>query len=944
MASAGSQMLLGIRLHLDAQGMVTGASVAEDSLQRVENKARQTQTSVKDTGDAMSAAMNASLGVGALGAAAMGAGEALDSALTPAVNQAKSFQVEMSQLQFVAKATEGELKRLEDVALRTGVETQFSPQEAASAIRMLKAAGLSTEQTLESLGATLDTVTGSAGMMDLQTGATATAASLMKFVNTGETAREVMDTFAQATRETNLQFRDLPIFINAIRDAPTKLKASAAEVMALGGVLKNAGMEAAQSGQSVDIFANKLIMSQRKVERYLLRKKISEQDLLSGYVDDKMPMAVRAFQRLGVSMFDAQGKVKNMTSFIKELVNASQGLKGESEKTFITTMATVLGQQGTAIVNSLRQLKRNGLEGSAAFEDLVKSLENSSGASREAAAAFEDTQIGLDKFIEGTKDTINIALGQTLLPYTQVLKDFMKDLLGSFLDFINANPTFAKALTTTMVILMGLAKVIGVVLIGLAGLLFWTTTIAPALAAAGGAAGIAATGFAALQAAMWPILLIGLAIGAAFLAIWGIIKFFDHLRNGSSALAKSFQRLMKTFQWIRKGVSELWSGEAGKEQTVKALKAMGLYGIVTTIIGIKNRVVAVFEGFVDGLVGGFKAVALALYPVGVAIGWVIDAFRSLFEAWAPMKDAYDIAKGWRTLGFVLGWIASVVLTALIAKVALLALPFVILAAKVIIIAAVIGAVIYGLYKAIEFLVKGVVWLYKASVWAMEQVIAGIVSAGRAIGEFVVGFVKGALSVGDAILTAFTTPFVIAVDVIRGAINRIFQLLVRVKTRISEAGRGFVSAFLGGIKEQWDSLMGWLSSALQRIRDWLPGSDAKIGPLSTLTDSGAGFTRTFGAGIESGASELQGTVSRTLEGIAPDNQRMMYAVPDVAKTDEGGAKATTAIASTRGGTQITIQKMEFHVAQATPEEAENLAQQVIERIRELMDEETEVEFA
>jgi TP901 family phage tail tape measure protein len=781
-------------------------------------------------------------------------------------------------------------------------------------------------------------------MMDLQTGATATAASLMKFVNTGETAREVMDTFAQATRETNLQFQDLPIFINSIRDAPTKLKASAAEVMALGGVLKNAGMQAAQSGQAVDIFANKLIMSQRKVERYLLKKKISEQDLLSGYVDDKMPMAVRAFQRLGVSMFDAQGKVKNMTSFIKELVGASQGLTGESEKTFITTMATVLGQQGTAIVNSLRQLKRNGLEGSAAFEDLVKSLENSSGASREAAAAFEDTQVGLDKFIEGTKDTINIALGQTLLPYTQVLKDFMKDLLGRFLDFINANPTFAKALTTTMVILMGLAKVIGVVLLGLAGMLFWTATIAPALAAAGGAAGIAATGFAALQAAMWPILLIGLAIGAAFLAIWGIIKFFDHLRNGSSALAKSFQRLMKTFQWIRKGVSELWSGEAGKEQTVKALKAMGLYGIVTTIIGIKNRVVAVFEGFVDGLVGGFKAVALALYPVGVAIGWVIDAFRSLFEAWVPMKDAYDIAKGWRTLGFVLGWVASVVLTALIAKVALLALPFVILAAKVIIVGAVIGAVIYGLYKVVRFFIDWWVFLYEVAVSAVEKFIAGVVAIGGFVYELVSGVVTGAISIKDAIIMAFVTPFEVVGRFIRGAIDRILGLFGRMKFKLGEAGRGFVSSFLNGIKETWNSVIEWLSGALQRIRDWLPGSDAKVGPLSTLTDSGAGFTRAFGAGIESGAPELQGKVSRTLEGIAPDNQRMLYAVPDVAKTDGGGATADTAVTSTRGGTQITIQKMEFHVAQATPEEAENLAKQVLERIRELMDEETEVEFA
>lgn len=944
MASAGSQMLLGIRLHLDAQGMVTGASVAEDSLQRVENKAKQTQSSVKDTGDAMSAAMNASLGVGALGAAAMGAGEALDSALTPAVNQAKSFQVEMSQLQFVAKATEGELRKLEKVALQTGVETQFSPQESAAALRMLHAAGLSTKQSLEALPSALDAVTGSAGLLSLQTGATSTAAALMKFVNTGEDAKKIMDVFAQSTRETNIQFEDLPILINSLRDAPTKLKSTVAETLALAGVMKNAGMQAAQSGQAVDIFANKLIMSQRKIERYLARKNITEVELMSGYIDEKMPQAVRAYQKLGVSMFDTQGKIKNTTAFVKELVDSSKGLVGESEKTFLTTMSTVLGQQGSSLVNSLRQMKRGSLEGSDAFEDLVKTLDNSSGASREAAAAFEDTQIGLDKFIEGTKDTIKIALGQTILPYTQVLKDVMKDLLGGFLDFINAVPSFAKALTTTMIILMGVAKVVGVVLLGFAGLLFWTTTIAPALAAAGGAAGIAATGFAALQAAMWPVLLIGLAVGAAFLAIWGIVKFFDHLRNGSSALAKSFQRLMKTFQWIRKGVSELWSGEAGKEQTVKALKAMGLYGIVTTIIGIKKRVVAVFEGIVDGLKLGFKSIVLAMYPVGVAIGWVIDAFRSLFEAWLPMKDAYDVAKGWRTLGFVLGWLASVVLTALIAKVALLALPFVILAAKVIIVAVVIGAVIYGLYKVVRLFIDWWVFLYEVAVSAVEKFIAGVAAVGGFIYELVSGVMTGAISIKDAIIMAFITPFEVVGSFIRGAIDRILALFGRMKFKIGEAGKGFVSSFLNGIKEAWNGVIEWLSGALQKVRDWLPGSDAKVGPLSTLTDSGRGFTRAFGAGIESGAPELQGKVSSTLEGIAPDSRNMLYAVPDAATADEGSAVANTAVTSTRGGAQITIQKMEFHVAQATPEEAENLAQQVIERIRELMDEETEVEFA
>jgi len=944
MASAGSQMLLGIRLHLDATGMVTGASVAEDSLQRVENKARKTQSSVKNTGNAMSAAMNASLGVGALGAAAMGAGEALDSALTPAVNQAKSFQVEMSQLQFVAKATESELNRLEQVALRTGLETQFSPQEAASAIRMLKAAGLSTEQALTSLEATLDVVTGSAGLLGLQTGATATAAALLKFVHTGDSAREIMDVFANATRETNLQFQDLPIALNSLRNAPAKLRATSAEMWALVGVMKNAGMQAAQAGQTVDMFANKFLMNYRRLSGYLNKNKITEEQLFSGYVDEKMPQTIRAFQKLGVSMFDAQGNVKNMTKFFGELVDSAKGLTGESEKSFLVTAATVFGARGGPLISALKNMKRKGLEGKAAFEDLVKTLEKSSGASKDAAKAFEETQAGLEVFIQGTKDTINIAMGKTVLPYLKVFGNLWRDSLGKFLEFVDKHPLLAKSLMITAAAFMVIAKVVGFILIGLSGILFWTTTIAPALAAVGGLAGIAALGFGALKAALWPVLLIGLGIVAVFGAIWGLMKLFDHLWHGTSVVAKAFQKLMNTFHWIKKGISELWSGESGKEQIVKTLKAMGLYGIVTVILGIKNRIAAVFDGFVDGLVGGFKAISLALYPVGVAIGWVIDAFRSLFEGWAPMKDAYAVAKAWRTVGFVLGWIASVVMTSLIASVALLALPLVLLAAKLLIVGAVIGAVLYGFYKLVGIVIDVLVILYKVAVFAVEKLIAGVVAIAGFFYELVRGILTGSLSIKEAIILAFVTPFDVVGRVLKRAMDRVIGLFGRMKVKIGESGRGFGSSFLSGLKDSWNSVVEWLSGALQRVRDWLPGSDAKVGPLSTLTDSGAGFTRAFGAGIESGAPELQSKVSRTLDGVVPDTQSMLYAVPNVTRAEDGGVTSNTAVTSTRGGVQITVQKMEFHVAQATPEEAENLAQQVIERIRELMDEETEVEFA
>jgi hypothetical protein len=177
-------------------------------------------------------------------------------------------------------------------------------------------------------------------------------------------------------------------------------------------------------------------------------------------------------------------------------------------------------------------------------------------------------------------------------------------------------------------------------------------------------------------------------------------------------------------------------------------------------------------------------------------------------------------------------------------------------------------------------------------------------------------------------------------------NKAVGYLMSLKTRAAQAASGFIQAFFDAIRSRWEAVKEWFSGALQWIRDRLPGSDAKVGPLSTLTRAGQGFSRAFGEGIEQGAPELQGRVTRVLETTAPDGEGLAgaYVKPDGAFLGGTGADESKAsITNSRGGTVITIQKMEFNVAEATPEEAENLAAMVIERIRTMLDEEQEVGF-
>jgi hypothetical protein len=942
--AAGNQMLLGIRLQLDANGMVTGASVAQESIQTIENSARRAGKTVDDAAKQMKQALQASaLGIGAIGAAATKAGDAVMGALEPAAQQAKTFEVEMSALRFVTNATAEELKKLEDVAIKTGLETQFSPQEAAAAIRALKAAGLSTKTALESLRPALSYVGGSRGLIGLEEGAQATAASIAKFTRTGEDATKILNAFVESTRQSGMQMEDLPMFINSLRDAPMKLKATAAEIFAMGGALRTAKMLPAQAGQAIAMMADKFIVTQRRVSAYLDRKKITEEQLFGGFTDDKMPQIAKHFQMLGVSMFDAQGKVRGMTEYIGELVKRLDSMEKTSEKDYLQVLNSIMGARASTVISSLRILNRDGKTSGAAFKDLVGTLDSSTTAARESAQAFENTQIGLEKFIQGTKETIQIVLGKEIIPGLGLFSTAIRGVLNSFLELLNDSPAFRKALILTAGAFAIVAKVVGLVAIAMAGALFWSTTIGPAIAAAGGLAGVASAGFAALSAAMLPLLKIGLIIGAVFVAVMGLIKLYDHLMTSNSAIAKSFQNLVKTVKMVFTGISTLWDGINTSEDRalVNTLKKMGLWGLVSTVLYIKERVSAVLRGMWTGVTFIFTIVSKALIPIKMAISAAIDAIAGLFGVMEPMKDVWEVAKGWEYFGRVLGWIAGVVLTALIAKMALLALPMIILAAKVIIVGAVVAGLVYGIYRAFkylgEFIGEWAAYLAIEVPGVFHHIVNGLkIMAGRIAKFFIDAYTSARNFVGGIISD------------IRTSISSVVTFLLSLGPRGVEAARGLISSFLDTLKSGWNRIISFIRSGVQAIRDFLPGSDAKVGPLSDITDSGAGLARAFSTGLLQNEGQMSAAVEHAVslanpESALPVLSSVSPVSPSPLVVQQPQASPASRETSSRS-VQFTVQKMVFELANGNPEDVERIAKEVMSRLEDLMTEKQEVEFA
>lgn len=967
-SAAGGQMFLGIRLQIDASGVVTGASVSEGALKKVETAATRTQNTVNKAAMDIGTAMKASMGLGVAGAAAIGASSRIESQFVrPMIDQAKSFQVEMSQLGFVTKSTQKELQELEQVAIRTGRFTQFSPQEAARGIRMLKAAGLETHEALAALQPALDVATGSGGTLGLAEAATSAAVAFLKFKHTGETSTQMLDTFANATRESNLQFRDLPIALNSMRAAPQLLKMSSNEVWTLVGALRNAGMTAAEAGQAMNGFGRNLLMNEKALSRFLIKQKMTVEQFnkleASQLTKGRGLMRVRALKELGVSMFDLAGKIRPTRDIVMDLVKSLEGLSGESERKYLTTVATAFSDQAKNMLVMLKNLEKGSLKGADAFNAMFEAIGASAGANREAAAAFENTQAGLEQFIKGTEETIAILMGKTLLPIMKNFHEVLRDILNIFLEFVNANPAIAKALSVVVVGLMFLTKVAGLVLLGLAGMFFWVTVIGPALAAAGGFAGIAATAFGMLQAALWPVLIAIAAVAGAIVLVIGAVKLWRKIwAADSGSLLFSIRVIFEQIQRFWKGISELWGAKSAKghERVIEMLKEFGLWGLVTRVLAIKRAVVSVIEGIWEGIKDVVIPMGQVFYWVGVQISGLIDWFRSLFEAMEPAEEIWGISLGWAYFGRILGWVGGVVIGIIVLK----AMKLLILQLKtavvwmarlafriVVHLALIIKWIAANAFlTASQLALAGATWVLYASYAALAIMIAVIavviialwvkvikwaIKAGPTILKHIVGFYKemwnvfrdAILSIGNFVVEIYMS----VVNFFAGVIGDVANFLTALPGKAVAAATGFISAFLGTLKRGWDEVKSWFTDAMQWIRDILPGSDAKFGPLSDLTASGRGLMSALGTGVESGSSELRTMVTHAVTGVGT-------------AVAQGGMAAAAPMPSKAGPTTVVVEKMEFNLASGSPEELERIARELMDRIRTAIDEEQEVSFA
>ena len=145
----------------------------------------------------------------------------------------------------------------------------------------------------------------------------------------------------------------------------------------------------------------------------------------------------------------------------------------------------------------------------------------------------------------------------------------------------------------------------------------------------------------------------------------------------------------------------------------------------------------------------------------------------------------------------------------------------------------------GIRGAAAAAIEGVKGIYTAGFSFLDNLTGGRFTAIK--DKFVSGVMNIASDVRErfeSVKTAFSNGITAIKNTVTGAVSWFF-----------ESGKKVISTFTNGIKSAFTGAVDAVKGGLQRIRNMLPFSDAKEGPLSTLTLSGQRTMTTYASGLE-----------------------------------------------------------------------------------------------
>ena len=405
---------------------------------------------------------------------------------------------------------------------------------------------------------------------------------------------------------------------------------------------------------------------------------------------------------------------------------------------------------------------------------------------------------------------------------------------GRMLKLISAASLAGPALLALGVALKGISIALGG-LVPIASAIAWIGRVTGITTAAqwawNAAVGAGPRIAAAASAAMLSLQAVGVAAATALNVAWSrlylTLKFAGVKGLVLSLWAAISAAGVAAFTAVKvSALSAFTAIKGGAVATFAAIKGLTLAGLWA---GIKAVGVAAFVAVKGAAVAAFAALGAVSLPVIAAIA---AAALVLIAAWKPVSSFF---RGlWTGVTGNLGQVGEAFGRLLDA----------------------LGPVGGAVRDVFGFLRDALGWL--------ANMLPDLTAEGESVGA---GIVRGMAAAIDAITAV--------IEFIRGI-------------SLADAGAALMRTLVDGIMSAKDWIVSAVTDALGAVRDLLPFSDARIGPLSRLTQSGRAIVTTIAEGVQSAPTTLTDALRDALpklpELAIPDMPELRAAIPDLPSLD------------------------------------------------------------
>ncbi|MEX3307180.1 phage tail tape measure protein [Escherichia coli] len=535
-------------------------------------------------------------GAVAIGASA-GAGYAAGRFLAPAVG----FDEEMSRVGALTRLDKGDeqFAALRAQAKKLGAETAFTTRDAASGQAFLAMAGFTPQSIQAALPGVLNMAL--AGGMDLGESADIGSNILTQFKLSSDQMDRVGDTLTAAFTRTNTDLRALGDTMKYAGPVAANLGISLEEASAMAGMLANNGLRGSDAGTA-------------------LRSSLSR-------LASPPKAAADALKELGVSVADANGKMRPMETVLLDLFKATQKYGQVDQVSFFKNIA---GEEAFVGLQTLVQAA-----GSGELQKLTKELQGAAGESATVAKKMADNLGGDLKELDSAWEAFRIQIEELADGALRKLTQALTGTIGVMTELANKNPQLSKTLLAVGGSVLALTAGIGATSLAI-GLLLGPLAklqLGFALLTSGSGLGGAVTLFSRLTG------VISGPLGGV--RGWGVV--FSSMTGNAGKLAGALAPLRGLL------AAAFISPGAALGGIVKGLGSLllRLTGI-PAIMGIASSALSMLGGALSLLLSPIGLIGAAFIATGLLIwrfwepikAFFAGFFTGVMQALTPFRDAF----------------------------------------------------------------------------------------------------------------------------------------------------------------------------------------------------------------------------------------------------------------------------------------------------------------